>query len=187
MKENSLVTLLRRTTGLIDCANLWVGRTVSWLAVLLVLVVFANVVMRYFFQASFVFLHELEWHLFAIIFLLGGGYTLLKDGHVRVDIIYQRLGPRSRAWINLAGVLLLLLPGCWLVGVTGFVFAVNSFRMGEGSPDPGGIPFRFVLKSVISLAIFLMALQGVSLGLKSVLLLCGFPVDGQGKTTSEAA
>lgn len=187
MSDNFLVPLLTRLCHLIDQTNLWVGRTVSRLAVLLVLVVFGNVVLRYLFHASFVFLHELEWHLFALLFLLGGGYTLLKEGHVRVDIVYQRLGARSRAWINLAGVLLLLLPGCWLVIATGVPFAVSSFRMGEGSPDPGGIQFRFVLKSIISLAFLLIGLQGVSLGLKSVLLLRGCPLEQKNCRNPEEA
>ena len=81
----------------IDKINGWVGRGVAWVTLGLVLVVFVDVVMRYLFNTSFVFTQELEWHLFGFIFLIGAGYTLLHDGHVRVDIIYQRLGFKGRA------------------------------------------------------------------------------------------
>jgi TRAP-type mannitol/chloroaromatic compound transport system permease small subunit len=107
--------LLKVFCGVIDRSNEAVGRMVSWVSLLLVLVVFVDVVMRYLFKTSFVFTQELEWHLFAFIFLIGAGYTLLHDGHVRVDIIYQRLGTRGRAWVNLIGVIFFLIPGCYLV------------------------------------------------------------------------
>ena len=90
------------------------------------LVVFVDVVMRYVFHTSFVFTQELEWHLFGFIFLLGAGYTLLYDGHVRVDIFYQRLSPSAKAWINLIGVLLFLIPGCVLIIATSWSFVVNK-------------------------------------------------------------
>jgi TRAP-type mannitol/chloroaromatic compound transport system permease small subunit len=157
----------------IDGINFWLGRGVAWLTVLVVLVVFANVLLRYLLHSSFVFMQELEWHLFAMIFLLGGGYTLLKDGHVRVDIFYQRLSPRGRAWLNLFGVLLFLLPGCYLVISTSIPFVNSSLQMLEGSPDPGGIPYRFILKSMIPLGFLLIALQGVAMGLRSVLTIVG--------------
>jgi TRAP-type mannitol/chloroaromatic compound transport system permease small subunit len=88
-----MVNMLKGFCGVIDRSNEAVGRMVSWVSLLLVLVVFVDVVMRYLFKTSFVFTQELEWHLFAFIFLIGAGYTLLHDGHVRVDIIYQRLAP----------------------------------------------------------------------------------------------
>ena len=124
---------------------------------------------RSYYDLSFVFMQELEWHLFAAIFLLGGGYTLCKDGHVRVDIFYQRLSPRGRAWLNLCGVLFFLLPGCYLVVTTSLPFVHSSFQMQEGSPDPGGIPLRFLLKALIPLGFLLIALQGIAVGLRSLL------------------
>jgi len=95
-----MLNLLKVFCGAIDTTNEAVGRMVSWISLLLVLVVFVDVVMRYLFKTSFVFTQELVWHLFAFIFLIGAGYTLLHDGHVRMDIIYQRLGVKGRAWIN---------------------------------------------------------------------------------------
>jgi len=172
---------IKRLCRGIDTLNTIVGRMVAWVTLLVVLVVFVDVVMRYAFNTSFVSTQELEWHLFGFIFLMGAGYTLLKDGHVRVDIFYQRLSPRGQAWVNLLGVLLMLLPGCYLVIVTGFGFAKTAWITMEGSSDPGGIPYRFVLKSCIPAGFILMALQGISLGLKSLMTIVGVAVDREGE------
>jgi TRAP-type mannitol/chloroaromatic compound transport system permease small subunit len=165
----ALQTLSRR----IDALNQWMGQAVAWVTLGLVLVVFTDVVMRYLFKTSFVFTQEFEWHLFAFIFLLGAGYTLLHDGHVRVDIIYQRLGVKGQAWANLLGVVLLLIPGCLLVLLTSWKFVWNAWAILEGSPDPGGIPLRFLVKGCIPAGFTLLLLQGISLGIRSVLQLAG--------------
>ncbi len=157
----------------IDSLSQWVGRGVAWVTLGLVLVVFIDVVMRYMFNTSFVFTQELEWHLFGFIFLIGAGYTLLHDGHVRVDIVYQRLGFKGRAWVNLGGVLLFLIPGCIMVITTSWKFTATSFAMLEGSPDPGGIPFRFILKGCIPVGFTLLLLQGLSLGMHSLMQILG--------------
>jgi TRAP-type mannitol/chloroaromatic compound transport system permease small subunit len=126
-----MVNMLKGFCGVIDRSNEAVGRMVSWVSLLLVLVVFVDVVMRYLFKTSFVFTQELEWHLFAFIFLIGAGYTLLHDGHVRVDIIYQRLGTRGRAWVNLIGVIFFLIPGCYLVISTSYaLLLLQGISMG---------------------------------------------------------
>ena len=164
---------LQHLSRWIDALNQWVGRGVAWVTLGLVLVVFVDVVMRYLFNTSFVFTQELEWHLFGFIFLIGAGYTLLHDGHVRVDIIYQRVGFKSRAWINLIGVILFLIPGCIMVITTSLKFTMNAFAIMEGSPDPGGIPFRFVLKGCIPVGFTLLLLQGISLGIHSLLQILG--------------
>ncbi len=151
----------------IDKINQWVGNFVAWTTFLVVLVVFVDVVMRYAFKISFVFTQELEWHLFAFIFLMGAGYTLLKDGHVRVDIFYQRARPKTQAWINLIGVIFFLLPGSYMIIETSSKFVYSSWSVMEGSPDPGGIPYRFILKSCIPAGFGLIVLQGISMGIKS--------------------
>jgi TRAP-type mannitol/chloroaromatic compound transport system permease small subunit len=168
-----MVKLLKVFCGVIDRSNEAVGRMVSWVSLLLVLVVFVDVVMRYLFKTSFVFTQELEWHLFAFIFLIGAGYTLLHDGHVRVDIIYQRLGTKGRAWVNLIGVIFFLIPGCYLVIVTSWKFVGNSFSMLEGSPDPGGIPYRFIVKGTMTVGYFLLLMQGLSMGVHALLQILG--------------
>ncbi len=168
-----MLNWLKVFSGAIDRSNEAVGRMVSWISLLLVLVVFVDVVMRYLFKTSFVFTQELEWHLFAFIFLIGAGYTLLHDGHVRVDIIYQRLGVKGKAWINFLGVIFFLIPGCYLVISTSWHFVSNSFSMLEGSPDPGGIPYRFIVKGTMTVGYVLLLLQGLSMGVHALLQILG--------------
>lgn len=171
------MTYLKLICRWIDTLNEWVGRGVAWVTFLVVLVVFTDVVMRYAFKTSFVFVQELEWHLFAFIFLMGAGYTLAKDGHVRVDIIYQRLSPKAKAWVNLFGVIFFLLPGCYMIIATSYKFVYTSWAMGEGSPDPGGIPYRFIIKSTIPIGFVLVTLQGLSLSLRSLMVILGHDPD----------
>jgi TRAP-type mannitol/chloroaromatic compound transport system permease small subunit len=151
----------------IDAVNNWIGRASSWLAFLLVVVTTYDVASRYLFKQSFVFVQELEWHLFAVMFLVAAGYTHLKGDHVRVDIIYARMSPRARAWMDLVLGVLFLFPTCFLLIWTSIPFVAASGRVLEGSPDPGGIPGRFLLKAVIPLGFTLVALQGVSETIKN--------------------
>ncbi|GBC63344.1 C4-dicarboxylate ABC transporter permease [Desulfonema ishimotonii] len=167
------MVFLKAVCRRIDTLNTWVGRGVSWGTFIVVLVVFSDVVMRYAFNISYVFVQELEWHLFAFIFLMGAGSTLLKDGHVRVDIIYQRLSPGAQAWVNLIGVLFFLIPGCCLIIATSGKFVYSAWRVMEGSPDPGGIPYRYLLKACIPAGFILVLLQGISLGIKSFITIIG--------------
>lgn len=146
----------------IDAVNDRVGRWAAWLALLLVTVVTYDVVMRYLFNITYVFIQELEWHIFAVIFLITAGYAHLLDSHVRVDIFYVRFPPRIRAWVDFLGGILFLLPTVVLLIWTSIPFVTASLADLEGSPDPGGIPGRFVLKAVIPLAFFLLGIQGVS-------------------------
>jgi TRAP-type mannitol/chloroaromatic compound transport system permease small subunit len=167
------MNLLKSLSKIIDTGSEWIGQFVAWVTLGLVLVVFVDVVMRYLFNMSFVFTQELEWHLFGFIFLLGAGYTLLHDGHVRVDIIYQRLGPKGQAWINLIGTIFFALPGCIMVVITSWKFTYNAWTVLEGSPDPGGIPYRFIIKGAITVGFALLTLQCVSMGIHSLLQLLG--------------
>ena len=176
------MNVLKTFTRGIDGLNEWVGRGVAWVTLALVLVIFVDVVMRYLFNTSYVFTQELEWHLFGFIFLIGAGYTLLHDGHVRVDIIYQRLGFKGQAWINLMGVIVFLIPGCLMIIITSFKFVLTSFLILEGSPDPGGIPFRFIVKGFIPAGFSLLLLQGLSLGVHSLLQILGVETPKEEKT-----
>ena len=152
----------------IDSINEWIGRGVAFITAGLVVVMFSDVVMRYLFKKSFVMVQELEWHLFGFIFLIGAGYTLLYDGHVRVDVIYQKLKPAAKAWINLLGTIFFLIPGCLMVIITSWKFTHNSWMVFEGSPDPGGIPLRFIIKGAITVGFALLLMQGLALGLRSL-------------------
>ena len=158
----------------IDAINEKLGVGVSWLTTVLVIVVCYDVFTRYVLKSSSVAVQELEWHLFAIIFLMAAAYTLKDDQHVRVDVLYTRFSPRIQAWINLLGSLIFLLPFCMLVIWTSWNFVRSSFMMGEGSPNPGGLPARYLLKAVIPISFIFLALQGLSLTFKSILTLTGF-------------
>jgi TRAP-type mannitol/chloroaromatic compound transport system permease small subunit len=144
-----------------------VGRTVSWLMFGMVVVVFGDVIFRYLFSRSWVWVQELEWHLFGLVYLLAAGYTMLHDEHVRVDIVYAKLSDRGKAWMDFAMLFVMFFPSCVLIIYTTWPFFVNSFAVNEGSSDPGGIPARWALKAVIIIAFLLLGLQGVSQAIKN--------------------
>ncbi|RMG23017.1 MAG: TRAP transporter small permease subunit [Bacteroidetes bacterium] len=162
-----LISTLRDITRYIDKLIEYLGKGTSWLAGLLVVLVCYNVMMRYVFNSSKIYLTELEWHIFAAMFLLGAAYALQHEKHVRVDVFYSRFSPKTKAWVNLLGTLLFLIPFCLMVIVTSFRFARNSFLMREGSPDPAGLPALYVIKFTITLGFFFLLLQAISLLLKS--------------------
>lgn len=147
------------------------GKLSALLFILLLFNVFYDVIMRYVFNDVSIGMQELEWHLYAAIFLLAIPYTLYKDGHVRVDIIYEGLSIRKQAWINILGTLILLLPFSILITHYGISFTLEAYELGEGSGDPGGLPYRWIIKSVIPLSFFAMGISGVGLILKSIITL----------------
>ena len=161
-----------------DKINEWIGSFIVTSAVFLfILVIFSNVIMRYVFNTSFVFMSELEWHVFAFIFLMGAGFTLLHDGHVRVDIFYSMMNRKKQALINLFGVLFFLIPSCYVVLRTSIPWVIVAYEVGEVSIDPGGIPARFLLKATLPIGYFLMLIQGLSLFVKSLLTLLEKPLE----------
>jgi len=164
---------LKRLIAAIEFISEWSGRAVAWLVLAMVLVIAYDVAMRYVFHTGSVALQELEWHLFALLFLFGAAYTLKHDGHVRVDIFYNSrwMSDRRRAMIDLFGGLFLLAPFCLVVIITSLPFVANSYGMGEGSPDPGGLPYRFLLKAAIPVGFSLLLLQGVANMLRSLSIL----------------
>jgi len=125
------------------------------------------VIMRYAFNKSSVFTQELEWHLFGVVYMLGAGYTMLYDEHVRVDIVYSRWSPRKKAWSDFVLYFVFFSPSAIMVMVTSWPFVRDSYKVLEGSPDPGGIPYRFLLKSVIIVGFTLLTLQAISQTIKS--------------------
>jgi len=152
---------------LINRLNERVGVLTSWLTALLVIVVSYDVCVRYLFGESSAGLQEFEWHLFALIFLLGAAYTLNVDEHVRVDVFYARFSIKNKALINFLGSIFLLIPFCIIVIISSQDFVSISFRMGETSPDSGGLPARYILKSFIPISFFFLLLEGISFALKS--------------------
>ena len=129
-----------------------VGYLCGLLMILMVLNVFYDVVMRYVFSNSSIGMQELEWHLFATMFMFGIGYTLKQDGHVRVDIIFDRLSPKAQAWIDIIGTLVFAIPFTALIVYYGYGYSLDALQMGEGSSDPGGLPHRWIIRSVVPVA-----------------------------------
>ena len=133
----------------------------SWLSFLLVILITVDVFLRYVFNFSSASLYELEWHFFAAIFLLGSSVTLQNDEHVRVDVFYNRLSKKNKEVINLIGNIFFLVPFSLVIFYTSIPFVTDSFVILESSPDPGGLPFRFIIKSIIPFSFFLLATIGV--------------------------
>lgn len=166
---------LLRIAHRIDRTNEWVGRAVYWLTLVMVGVGAYNALVRYLDRFTGLGLSsntyiELQWYMYSLIFLLGAAYTLKHNAHVRVDVLFMRLTPRGRAWVNLGGALLFLLPFCILVIWTSWPTVHNSWAVLEVSPDPGGLP-RYPIKTIIPIAFVLLFLQGVSLAIKQIAFL----------------
>jgi TRAP-type mannitol/chloroaromatic compound transport system permease small subunit len=140
------------------------GNLSAFFCLILVLLVSADALIRYFFNISYSWVIELEWHLFSLIFLLGFGFALAEDRHVRVDIFYNKWSHSTRELINVIGHLIFLIPWAILILITTWKFVQNSFLIGEGSPNPDGLPFRFIVKSAIMIGFVALLLQA-SLGI----------------------
>ena len=137
----------------------WSGRTVSWLSLLLVLVTFIIVLLRYVFDSGSIALQESTSYLHATVFLVGMAYTMQQDAHVRVDILYSRCSKQTKAWIDLFGALFLLLPFMLFVTWISWSYIVDSWSVLEGSREAGGLPGVFLLKSLILVMTSLLCLQ----------------------------
>lgn len=162
---------LEKASDFIDRMNEAIGKGISWLTTLLVVLICGDVAARYLFNISSAGVVELEWHVFSFIFLLGAAYTLRHDKHVRVDVFYQNFSPRKQAWVNLLGSVLFLIPFCLIIIQASGKFTYNAFMINEGSPDPGGLPARFIVKGAIPVGFFLLLLQAFSLAFRSILTL----------------
>ncbi|MBT3308484.1 MAG: TRAP transporter small permease subunit [Gammaproteobacteria bacterium] len=151
----------------IDRITAAIGKLSAILLLLLLLNVFYDVIMRYLFNDVSIGMQELEWHLYATLFLLGISYTLSQNGHVRVDVIYNQLSPRRQAMIDIGGTLLLLIPFALLISWYGVGFVADSYQLGEGSGDPGGLPYRWVIKAMIPLSFLLLILSSIGFMLRA--------------------
>lgn len=128
------------------------GNICVLLIILMVLNVFYDVLMRYFFNNVSIGMQELEWHLFAAMFMFGMGYTLKEDAHVRVDIFYEKWLPHTQAYVNIICAVVLAMPIAGIIAYYGYGYALDAYQMMEGSPDPGGLPYRWIIRSVIPLS-----------------------------------
>ena len=143
------------------------GKISSWFSLALVLLISTDVLLRYVFNFSTAALYEMEWHLFAIIFLLASPYTLQKNKHVRVDVFYNNFSKRKKNIIDLIGNIIFLIPFSFIIFYTSLPFVEDSFSILESSPDPGGLPYRFIIKSIIPIAFFLLMIQGILNAIKN--------------------
>ena len=169
------MTSLQRLTRAIDALSRWCGALASAACLAMVLIGAFNALARYLardlgFDLSSNSWIEAQWYLFSIVFLAGASATLLEDRHVRVDVLYGRLGPRGRAWIDLGGGLFLLLPFCAFSAYGTFLYARRSFDQLEQSSDPGGLA-RWPIKLLLFASFCLLFLQGVSFVLRQVEIL----------------
>ena len=154
------------------------GRIIAWLTLAMVLITFAVVVLRKLFSSGSIALQESVSYLHAAVFMLATAYTLKHEGHVRVDIFYQKYSPRTRAWVDLLGTLLLLFPVCLYIFFSSLEYVFASWSILEGSREADGLDGVFLLKTAIPVMAVLLLLQGCSIILHKLLLLAGHPVPG---------
>jgi TRAP-type mannitol/chloroaromatic compound transport system permease small subunit len=167
-----LIPLLR-LANLFETVNEWLGRAVSWLSLLMVLVSVFVVVMRYVFDLGWIWLQESITYMHAALFLVGAAYTLKHDGHVRVDIFYRGFQPRRKAWVDLLGSLFLLLPVCLFIFDVSLDYVLQSWSLYEGSREAGGLDGVYLLKSLILVMAGLLVMQGLAIAIRNLLKLLG--------------
>lgn len=163
--------IMQKYIQFIDQISEFFGKIVAWFSTAMVLIVCADVLLRYLLNESSAWVVELEWHLFALIFLFGAGYTLRHDRHVRVDVFYARFSDETKALINLLGTIFFLAPLCVIGIYSSWNYVLNSFHMKEVSADPNGLAFRYLIKACIPLGLFTLLLQGFSLIMSSLQIL----------------
>ncbi|WP_440998000.1 TRAP transporter small permease subunit [Arhodomonas sp. SL1] len=169
------ITHLAHVADAIDALNRRMARAVRWLILGAVVVCFLAAFLRYAFSFGYVWIQELYVWQHAIVFMLGSAYTLQVGGHVRVDLFYARRSPRGQAWTDIVGTLVFLIPWLLLVLLTAFPYVVRSWAVGESSPEYGGLPAVYPLKTVILLFAVLLLLQGISVIIRRSLFLLGHP------------
>ena len=164
-----------RPDNLLDRTSTAIGRTAAWLTLFMVIVTFIVVVMRYVFDAGLIWVQESVVWMHATVFMLGAAYTLHDEEHVRVDVFYREMSAQRRAWVDLIGVVIFLLPLCLFLAWNSFEFVTQSWSIREMSRESGGLPYPLIpmLKSILLLMPLAVALQGVSLFLKSLRALRG--------------
>ena len=167
------MNFLKKISQIIDAFNEKTGLFAAWLSTLMVLTVVYDVIMRYGFKKGNIAVQEMEWHLFAVVFLIGAAYSLKKDAHVRVDILYTKFSTKKKAWVDLLGTFIFLIPFSIMIIYSCRGFIESSWAVREISPDPGGLPARYILKAMIPAGFFLLILQGISQAIKNLLIIVG--------------
>jgi TRAP-type mannitol/chloroaromatic compound transport system permease small subunit len=164
-----------QTESPLDRISSITGKAAAWLTLFMVIVTFVVVIMRYVFDAGLIWVQESVVWMHAVVFMLGAAYTLRAEEHVRVDIFYRTMSERRRAWVDLIGVIVFLLPLCAFLAWASFDFVALSWSIGESSRESGGLPYPFVplLKSVLLLMPLAVSLQGLAMFARSINTLRG--------------
>jgi TRAP-type mannitol/chloroaromatic compound transport system permease small subunit len=168
--------LLLSFSAAIDAVNEKIGVVCNWLVLLACIVSAGNAMVRYAYDYSSNGWLEIQWYMFAVIVMFGAAYTLKRNEHVRVDLLYMMLGRRGQLWIDILGTLFFLLPTCAILAWLSWPFFINSFNINEHSSNAGGL-LRWPIRLVLPAGFALLALQGVSELIKRVAFLADYPVD----------
>jgi TRAP-type mannitol/chloroaromatic compound transport system permease small subunit len=163
---------LLKLSGLIDGINVRVGKASTWLVLIVVVISAGNAVMRYTIDWSSNGFLEIQWYLFSAVFLLGAGYVLLNNEHIRIDVIAGRLSPRAQNWIDVFGLVVFLLPMAGIILYLSWPVFTNAWLTSETSPNPGGL-IRWPVRLLMPVGFLLLTLQGVSELIKRVAFLAG--------------
>lgn len=152
----------------LDSITYKVGAAVSWLSLLLIIVIVVQVLLRYLFSLNFVELEELQWHLYAIVVMFGLSFTMVNHSHVRVDILRVHFSARLQRIIEIFGIIFLMVPFIFIVIDYGYDLAYEAFRVNESSNSPEGLPYRWIIKSVIPISFIFLLIASISRILRHV-------------------
>ncbi|MCG8435838.1 MAG: TRAP transporter small permease subunit [Gammaproteobacteria bacterium] len=167
------VSLSKKIIHVIDGLSEWTGRVDAWLVPAMVVVMFLIVVLRYLFDTGSIAMQESVTYLHALVFMLGAAYTLRHDEHVRVDVLYRRWSATRRACVDVCGAVFFLIPVTALIAWTSFEYVADAWQVKESSREPGGLPWLYMLKTVIPITALLIFLQGIAQALRGISILLG--------------
>ena len=170
--NNMLLTVANNFVAIIDRITELLGKAVAWLTLLMVLLTFSIVVLRYGFNLGWIAMQESVLYFHGLVFMLGAAYTLKHDGHVRVDIFYQKYTLKQKAYLNLFGSIFLLLPVCVFIFFISINYVMASWQIMERSSEAGGLPLVYLNKSLILLLAITLSLQGVAEVIRNLVVLC---------------
>ena len=163
--------LILRLDEITESAIVWIGRIAAWLAIPLIFVIIFDVITRRFFVLGSTKLQELEWHIHAALFLFCLGWAYLKDAHVRIDLVRERLNQRQKLWIELIGCLLFLIPYTMIVIFYGIDWWHRSFLQNEMAASATGLPYRWIIKAVLPIGFFILMISGIGMAFRKLVQL----------------
>jgi len=165
--------MLIKIESLYDRFSVFLGNLTAGIMMLMLLNVFYDVVMRYLFKSGSIAMQEMEWHLFSVVLLIGISYALFKDGHVRVDLIYDNLSVKKQATINIVGSIIFLIPFSLLIAFGSIEFVLEAYNTNEISGDPGGLTHRWLIKALVPSSFFLLVFSTIGVIIKQINLFRG--------------